>query len=136
MPSKRRTKAPTHKLFNPLGTRGAAASKHATGEDNPALEMIWHAVAALPPGSVTTYGDVARSVGLPGRARQVGYALRVAPKGLYLPWHRVVGAGGKISFPIATREHKEQARRLKAEGVKVEKGRVARSALMMRNEEH
>jgi methylated-DNA-protein-cysteine methyltransferase-like protein len=98
--------------------------KAAAIEDNPALQAIWHAVCAIPRGQVSTYGDVARSAGFPGRARQTGFALRVAPKELHLPWHRVVGAGGRIVFPTSSRAHKEQARRLRAEGVAVRKGRV------------
>lgn len=67
---------------------------------------------------------MARSAGFPGRARQAGFALRVAPKEMNLPWHRVVGAGGRIVFPITSRAHQEQARRLRAEGVAVRDGRV------------
>jgi methylated-DNA-protein-cysteine methyltransferase related protein len=72
---------------------------------------------------------VARAAGLPGRARQTGFALRVAPKTLNLPWHRVVGAGGRIVFPPSSRQHREQARRLRAEGVKVVDGQVPPAAL-------
>jgi methylated-DNA-protein-cysteine methyltransferase-like protein len=96
---------------------------------NPALEAIWHAVCAIPRGQVSTYGAVARAAGLPGRARQAGFALRVAPAELNLPWHRVLGAGGRIVFAPASREYKEQARRLRAEGVVVKNGRVPRSAM-------
>jgi methylated-DNA-protein-cysteine methyltransferase-like protein len=56
--------------------------------------------------------------------------LRVAPEELNLPWHRVVGAGGRIVFPQSSHEYKEQARRLRAEGVLVRNGRVAPSAMM------
>lgn len=70
-----------------------------------------------------------RAAGLPGRARLTGFALRSAPPELHLPWHRVVGAGGRIVFPSSSRAHKEQRRRLRAEGVAVANGRVARSAL-------
>jgi methylated-DNA-protein-cysteine methyltransferase related protein len=93
-------------------------------DDNPALQAFWHAVCAIPRGQVSTYGAVARAAGFPGRARQAGFALRVAPDRLHLPWHRVVGAGGRIVFPKSSREHKEQARRLRAEGVSVQNGRV------------
>ena len=86
-------------------------------------------VCAIPRGQVSTYGAVARAAGLPGRARQTGFALRVAPEELNLPWHRVVGAGGRIVFPKSSREHREQARRLRAEGVAVRDGRVPRSAM-------
>ena len=97
-------------------------------EDNPALQAIWDVVARIPRGRVSTYGDVAREAGLPGRARQAGYALKHAPDGMHLPWHRVVGAGGKIAFPPGSRAHREQTRRLRSEGVEVENGRVARAA--------
>jgi methylated-DNA-protein-cysteine methyltransferase-like protein len=98
----------------------------ASMDENPALQAIWHAVCAIPRGQVSTYGAVARSAGFPGRARQAGYALKVAPKTMHLPWHRVVGAGGRIVFPRSSPAHKEQARRLRAEGVLVQNGRVAR----------
>ena len=97
--------------------------------NDPALEEIWHVISAIPRGKATTYGSVARAAGLPGRARQVGFALRTAPDGLNLPWHRVVGAGGRIVFPASTRARREQARRLRAEGIRVVKGRVIPSAM-------
>ena len=96
-------------------------------EDHPALQAIWDVVAQIPRGKVTTYGDVAQAAGLPGRARQVGYALRHSPDDL--PWYRVLGAGGKIVFPPGSRHYVEQTRRLASEGVKVERGRVERTAL-------
>jgi methylated-DNA-protein-cysteine methyltransferase related protein len=114
-------------LWRPLS---AARSRGAVGsQDNPALQAIWHVVCAIPRGQVATYGTVARAAGLPGRARQAGFALRVAPHDLNLPWHRVVGAGGRIAFPPSSRQHKEQARRLRADGVPVKDGRVVRTAL-------
>ena len=119
-------------LFRPLSVAGARTGRGGhggRGEDNPALEAIWNVVAAIPRGQVSTYGAVARAAGLPGRARQTGFALRVAPEELNLPWHRVLGAGGRIVFPKTSRPFKEQARRLRAEGVTVKDGRVAASAV-------
>jgi methylated-DNA-protein-cysteine methyltransferase-like protein len=95
-------------------------------EDNPALQEIWHVVGAIPRGQISTYGAVALAAGLPGRARMAGRALRLAPKAMHLPWHRVVGAGGRIVFPPTSPEHREQARRLKAEKVIVKNGRASR----------
>jgi methylated-DNA-protein-cysteine methyltransferase-like protein len=105
------------------------ASRSAASEESPAIQAIWHAVCAIPRGQVSTYGAVARAAGFPGRARQAGFALRVAPKVLNLPWHRVVAAGGRIAFPKSSREYHEQERRLRAEGVRVAEGRVERGAL-------
>jgi methylated-DNA-protein-cysteine methyltransferase-like protein len=64
---------------------------------------------------------------MPGRARLVGHALKAAPAGLELPWHRVLGAGGRIAFPKGSRLYAEQARRLRAEGLEVVDGRVRNS---------
>jgi len=97
---------------------------------NAALQAMWDVVAIIPRGRVRTYGDVARAAGYPGRARQAGYALRVMPEDMHLPWHRVVGAGGRIVFPRFSSHYREQSRRLRSEGIAVKDGRVPRSALM------
>jgi methylated-DNA-protein-cysteine methyltransferase related protein len=118
-------------LFRPLSSEGSRsrATKAPKGEENPALELIWNVVSSIPRGQVSTYGAVARAAGLPGRARQAGFALRVAPEELNLPWHRVLGAGGRIVFPPSSRHYKEQARRLRAEGVAVKDGRAPPTAI-------
>jgi methylated-DNA-protein-cysteine methyltransferase-like protein len=130
MPRVRRRRKTLAALLQPLGRVRPAQRPPGSASANPALEAIWHAVCNIPRGRVATYGGVARAAGLPGRARQAGYALRVAGDSLNLPWHRVVGAGGRIAFPSASRAHREQARLLRAEGVAVAEGRVARSALI------
>jgi len=121
-----RSKKTSTALFEPSRSKISSPRKRLAAEENPALQAIWHAVCAIPRGQVSTYGAVARAAGFPGRARQAGFALRVAPKALHLPWHRVVGAGGRIVFPKSSAEHREQARRLRAEGVSVQNGRVTR----------
>jgi len=93
-------------------------------EPDVALQIIWNVVAMIPRGAVLTYGEVARAAGFPGRARQVGRALRMIPANLPLPWHRVVGAGGRIVFPKSSAPYREQGRRLRSEGVAVKNGRV------------
>ena len=124
-----RRKKPIPALFRPLSSKSSRSRRHLSAEDNPALQGIWHVVCAIPRGQASTYGAVARAAGLPGRARQAGFALKMAPKELNVPWHRVVGAGGRIVFPKSSHEHREQARRLRAEGVVVKNGRVVSSAL-------
>jgi methylated-DNA-protein-cysteine methyltransferase-like protein len=116
-------------LFRPLSAKAPGSRRGGAPEENPALEAIWHVVCAIPRGQASTYGAVARAAGLPGRARQAGFALRMAPKEMNLPWHRVVGAGGRIVFPKSSHQHREQARRLRAEGIVVKNGRVESSAI-------
>jgi methylated-DNA-protein-cysteine methyltransferase related protein len=122
-----RHKKSLQQLFRPLAGRSRGLG--AGSRDDGALEAIWQMVSSIPRGRASTYGAVARAAGLPGRARLTGFALRNAPREMNLPWHRVVGAGGRIAFPSGTREHREQARRLRAEGVAVKAGRIDPSAL-------
>lgn len=58
---------------------------------------IYSVVAEIPAGRVATYGQIARLIGRPRSARQVGYALAATPDHLAIPWHRVVNARGEIS---------------------------------------
>ncbi|MEE4174801.1 MAG: methylated-DNA--[protein]-cysteine S-methyltransferase [Xanthomonadales bacterium] len=87
-------------------------------------EAVWKVVADIPPGFVLTYGEVARLSGAPRFARRVGQAMRWAPRDLKLPWHRVINAQGKISFPADSAAYQEQKDRLEAEGVIFLKGRI------------
>jgi methylated-DNA-protein-cysteine methyltransferase-like protein len=114
-----------HALFRPLAAKGSRAPS--SSEDS--LQAIWNVVARIPRGQVSSYGDVARAAGLPGRARLAGKALRLMPEDMNLPWHRVMGAGGRIVFPKGSRHFREQARLLRSEGVTVKDGRVDKSAL-------
>ena len=58
---------------------------------------IYAVVRRIPRGRVASYGQVARLAGLPGHARQVGYAMHALPAGTTVPWHRVVNAQGAVS---------------------------------------
>lgn len=120
----------TAELFLPLQGKRPPSRRPVSVRDNAAIQAIWDIVGMIPRGKVSTYGAVARAAGLPGRARLTGFALKVAPDGMNLPWHRVVGAGGRIVFPKLSVQHREQARRLRAERVAVNDGRVDRSCIM------
>lgn len=83
------------------------------------LAIIRDTVRKIPRSKVASYGEVATAAGFPGCARQVVWALRAA-RGL--PWHRVVGSGGKILLP--GENGMEQRMRLESEGVVFHGGRV------------
>jgi methylated-DNA-protein-cysteine methyltransferase related protein len=61
-------------------------------------ELIYAVVRRIPRGRVATYGQIAALAGLPGHARQVGYALHALRSSTALPWQRVVNASGAISL--------------------------------------
>ncbi|WP_417222209.1 MGMT family protein [Amphritea sp.] len=92
---------------------------------NPAYEMIWHAVAAIPEGRVATYGQVAQMAGVPGAARMVGRCLSQLPKDTQLPWFRVINASGRISMPVGSEGYLRQVELLQEEGVAVLNGRIS-----------
>ncbi|MGW0250016.1 MGMT family protein [Nocardia goodfellowii] len=81
------------------------------------IELVRELVARIPPGRVATYGDIAAAAGL-STPRTVGWIMRTDSADL--PWHRVLGAGGKPAAHLAQR----QLRRLAEEGVPIRDGRV------------
>lgn len=85
-------------------------------------EPVYRLIKKIPHGRVTTYGDLARKLRLPGGARAVGYAMAACPNGRGIPWHRVVGAGGRLLIPEP--HGSLQRRMLESEGVPVEFGRI------------
>jgi len=81
---------------------------------------VYRWVRQIPRGRVVTYGQVARALRLPGGGRTAGRAMAACPPGV--PWHRVLGAGGRL----LTREpHSSFQRQLLArEGVEFLGARV------------
>lgn len=62
---------------------------------NPFFEQVYGVVRQIPHGKVISYGQIARILGRPRAAREVGWAMRCCPEGL--PWQRVVMADGSIT---------------------------------------
>jgi methylated-DNA-protein-cysteine methyltransferase-like protein len=91
---------------------------------HPTLLKVWNTAKTIPRGRVTTYGQLATAAGFPRAARLAGFALKNTPPGMKLPWHRVLNAQGKVSFPPRSPAWNEQRRRLAAEGVAFIGGRV------------
>lgn len=74
-------------------------------------ERVYRVIRQVPPGKVTTYGQVSKIVGTVS-ARQVGYALAALQPWMEVPWQRVVNSQGKISLSGS-----DQRRLLEAEGI-------------------
>ncbi len=91
---------------------------------HPTYAAIYKVVRAVPRGRVATYGQVALLAGLPGCARQVGYALHALPPGSKVPWQRVLNARGELS--LGDESGARQRQLLGEEGVEFDaRGRVA-----------
>ena len=83
---------------------------------------VYRLVKQIPRGRVLTYGQLARVLRLRGGARTAGRAMAACPAGRGIPWHRVVGAGGRI---LIREPHAALQRHLlETEGVRFAAGRV------------
>ena len=79
-------------------------------------EDVYRLVRCVPVGRVISYGAVARALGQPGKAREVGWALFRCPSDV--PAHRVVNREGRLSGGWAFGGLEVRRLRLEAEGVR------------------
>jgi len=89
--------------------------------ETPFTQDVKKAIRSIPRGRVATYGQIAALAGREHGARGVAWILHSSSDAAGLPWHRVIGAAGRISLPRG-RGFAEQKRRLSAEGVAVGPG--------------
>jgi methylated-DNA-protein-cysteine methyltransferase related protein len=88
--------------------------------------MNWNSVYALvkkiPRGRVMTFGQIAKALHLAGGARTAGRAMAASPNGQGVPWHRVVGAGGRL---LIREPHASLQRKLlESEGLRLVEKRI------------
>ena len=57
---------------------------------------VWEALLRIPPGAVTTYSQIAQSIGSPAAVRAVGTAIGNNPVGFLIPCHRVIQITGRL----------------------------------------
>jgi methylated-DNA-[protein]-cysteine S-methyltransferase len=85
--------------------------------DSPFYERCAGALRAVPRGEVVTYGELAALAGAPNAARAAGTFCGRNKHGLFVPCHRVVGAGGLGSYGSYGLDYKR--RLLELEGAPV-----------------
>ena len=85
-------------------------------------DAVYRFVRQIPRGRVLSYGALAKALRLPGGARTAGRAMAATPSGKGIPWHRVLGAQGRILIrePYASLQRKL----LQSEGVEFVESRV------------
>ena len=92
------------------------------------FERVWDVVRRVPAGRVTTYGHVARHLGVGRGARAVGWALQAVARSSSpsaVPCHRVVNRAGALTGRRHFETPTVMEERLRAEGVRfTDDGRV------------
>lgn len=74
-------------------------------------------IKKIPLEKVATYGQIAKLAGKPQGSRGVAWILNSSSEAHKLPWHRVINAQGKISFPPDSKHYRKQKSLLTKEGV-------------------
>ena len=88
-------------------------------------EQVYEVVRLIPPGRVTSYGAIARSLGAGGSSRMVGYAMRYAGTAHpAVPAHRVVNSTGLLTGRFHFSPPERMAELLACEGVVVKNDKV------------
>jgi len=81
------------------------------------FEDVYGIVKQIPRGRVATYGQIARLLGQPRKAKIVGWALHCNPYKGEVPCHRVVNRNGEVTSGFAFGGFDEQKRLLLEEGI-------------------
>ena len=83
-------------------------------------QSVYRHTRAVKPGYTTSYGEIARRLGLgPEAARAVGVALATNPWPLIVPCHRILAAGGKMTGFSAPGGIRTKTRLLALEGAEL-----------------
>ncbi|NCA86294.1 MAG: MGMT family protein [Clostridia bacterium] len=89
------------------------------------FEQVYHVVIQIPPGRATSYGAIARYLGIGGSARMVGWAMRASHTQVAnVPAHRVVNRNGLLTGKHAFGGLDVMQQLLEAEGVKVVEDKI------------
>lgn len=79
------------------GTRTQFDLPLCLGSGTPFQQTVWQALLRIPRGASTTYGALARQIGMPAAVRAVGAAVGRNPISMAVPCHRVLGNGGALT---------------------------------------
>jgi len=85
----------------------------------PFFQKVYEVVRSIPPGQTRTYGEIAKALGQPAAAQEVGQAMAKNPIPLIVPCHRVSAANGKPGGFSAHGGRATKAKLLALEGAAV-----------------
>ena len=84
--------------------------------------QVYKKLLEVPRGRVTTYGELAKAVGLKNGQRVVGTMMKKNPFPVIVPCHRVVKSDGKIGEYVYGASVKSKM--LAKEGIKIKDGKI------------
>ena len=85
-------------------------------------QRVYKKLLEVPKGKITTYGDLAKAVGLKNGQRAIGKIMNKNPYPGIIPCHRVVKSDRSVGgFAYGT---KVKTNMLTEEGIKINKGKV------------
>jgi len=93
-------------------------------------EKVYKKLLEVPKGQVTTYGELAKAVGLKNGQRAIGRIMNKNPYPVIVPCHRVIMSSGKVGG-YAWGE-KIKTNMLVKEGVKIRNGKIIDSKIIHR----
>ena len=85
-------------------------------------KLVYKKLTEVPPGKITTYGELAKAVGLKNGQRVIGQMMKKNPYPVIIPCHRVVKADKKIGGYAYG--NKIKINMLKNEGIKIKDGKI------------
>ncbi len=85
-------------------------------------QKVYKKLLEVPKGKVTTYGELAKAVGLKNGQRAIGRIMNKNPYPVVVPCHRVILSDGKVGG-YAWGE-KVKTKMLSQEGVKISNGKI------------
>lgn len=88
------------------------------------FDLVYQVVRLIPQGKVTSYGAIAKCIGLKSGARMVGYAMSAAHQVPDLPAHRVVNSQGLLTGKHHFGSPNQMQRLLEEEGLVIKNDKV------------
>lgn len=82
-------------------------------------QEVYDLLSKIPPGKISTYGDIAKALGHPKAARAIGRIIANNPNPISVPCHRVVKSNGEIGGYAYGEQRKREI--LEMEGIKFQK---------------
>lgn len=93
-------------------------------KDNSFFEKVYDVVREIPYGKVTTYGAIAKKLGMPKSARMVGWAMNSSHELEDVPAHRVVNREGLLTGKAHFSSPYLMQQLLESEGIKIKDNQI------------